>query len=85
MPEYGREYWEAHQSQRRLTLAQLVEVAQGHRQPQVQLRIAIAVEGGGRLAQLGQRPRGLATQREHGAGEPSAQGRLGLGRLGELR
>ena len=31
MPEYGREYWYAHQSNRRLTLEQLVEIAEGHR------------------------------------------------------
>lgn len=30
MPEYGREYWEAHQVERRLSLAQLVEIAEGH-------------------------------------------------------
>jgi NadR type nicotinamide-nucleotide adenylyltransferase len=30
MPEYGREYWDAHQVNRRLTLAQLLEIAQGH-------------------------------------------------------
>ena len=30
MPEYGREYWEQHQSERRLTPAQLVEIAEGH-------------------------------------------------------
>jgi HTH-type transcriptional repressor of NAD biosynthesis genes len=30
MPEYGREYWEAHQVDRRLTLEQLVELAEGH-------------------------------------------------------
>lgn len=30
MPEYGREYWEAHQVDRRLTLDQLVEIAEGH-------------------------------------------------------
>jgi NadR type nicotinamide-nucleotide adenylyltransferase len=30
MPEYGREYWEQHQVERRLTLAQLVEIAEGH-------------------------------------------------------
>lgn len=30
MPEYGREYWEAHQVDRRLTPAQLVEIAEGH-------------------------------------------------------
>jgi HTH-type transcriptional regulator, transcriptional repressor of NAD biosynthesis genes len=32
MPEYGREYWEAHQSERRLTPEQLVEIAEGHRE-----------------------------------------------------
>ena len=31
MPEYGREYWEAHHCDRRLTLQQLVEIAEGHR------------------------------------------------------
>lgn len=31
MPEYGREYWEAHQSARRLTPDQLLEIADGHR------------------------------------------------------
>lgn len=30
MPEYGREYWEKHQVERRLTLQQLVDIAQGH-------------------------------------------------------
>lgn len=30
MPEYGREYWEKHQVNRRLSLAQLVEIAEGH-------------------------------------------------------
>lgn len=30
MPEYGREYWETHQVDRRLSLAQLVEIAKGH-------------------------------------------------------
>jgi len=30
MPEYGREYWDAHQSNRRLTTQQLVEIAEGH-------------------------------------------------------
>jgi len=30
MPEYGREYWEKHQSERRLTPEQLVEIAEGH-------------------------------------------------------
>jgi NadR type nicotinamide-nucleotide adenylyltransferase len=30
MPEYGREYWEAHQINRRLTSEQLIEIAEGH-------------------------------------------------------
>ncbi|MBW4565207.1 MAG: AAA family ATPase [Mojavia pulchra JT2-VF2] len=30
MPEYGREYWEQHQINRRLSLSQLVEIAKGH-------------------------------------------------------
>jgi NadR type nicotinamide-nucleotide adenylyltransferase len=30
MPEYGREYWEKHQVDRRLTPEQLVELAEGH-------------------------------------------------------
>ncbi len=30
MPEYGREYWEMHQIERRLSLEQLVEIAEGH-------------------------------------------------------
>lgn len=30
MPEYGREYWETHQVDRRLSLEQLVEIAEGH-------------------------------------------------------
>jgi NadR type nicotinamide-nucleotide adenylyltransferase len=30
MPEYGREYWETHQVNRRLTAGQLVEIAEGH-------------------------------------------------------
>lgn len=30
MPEYGREYWERHQVNRRLTPQQLVEIAEGH-------------------------------------------------------
>ncbi len=30
MPEYGREYWEAHQQDRRLSPEQLVEIARGH-------------------------------------------------------
>ncbi|QDT64886.1 AAA family ATPase [Calycomorphotria hydatis] len=31
MPEYGREYWEKHQKNRRLTKHQLVEIAEEHR------------------------------------------------------
>ena len=31
MPEYGREYWDLHQVDRRLTPEQLVEIAEGHR------------------------------------------------------
>lgn len=30
MPEYGREYWEKHQVDRRLTTAQLLQIAEGH-------------------------------------------------------
>lgn len=30
MPEYGREYWELHQTDRRLTPEQLEEIAEGH-------------------------------------------------------
>ena len=30
MPEYGREYWDQHQVDRRLSLEQLVEIAEGH-------------------------------------------------------
>ncbi|MCA8987619.1 MAG: AAA family ATPase [Planctomycetaceae bacterium] len=30
MPEYGREYWDKHQSNRRLNMEQLVEIAEGH-------------------------------------------------------
>ena len=30
MPEYGKEYWDKHQTDRRLTLEQLVEIAEGH-------------------------------------------------------
>lgn len=30
MPEYGREYWEKHQINRRLTREQLVDIAEGH-------------------------------------------------------
>ncbi|QDS89058.1 Trifunctional NAD biosynthesis/regulator protein NadR [Rosistilla ulvae] len=32
VPEFGREYWETHQIDRRLTLGQLAEIAVGHRQ-----------------------------------------------------
>jgi len=38
MPEYGREYWDKHQVDRRLTLEQLVEIAEGHRERE-ELRI----------------------------------------------
>jgi HTH-type transcriptional repressor of NAD biosynthesis genes len=31
MPEYGREYWDAHQCGRRLTMDQLIDIAEGHR------------------------------------------------------
>lgn len=31
MPEYGREYWDQHQQERRLTMEQLVEIAEEHR------------------------------------------------------
>ncbi|MNI15229.1 Trifunctional NAD biosynthesis/regulator protein NadR [compost metagenome] len=37
MPEYGREYWAEHQSERRLTLEQLVEIAEGHLEREEQL------------------------------------------------
>ncbi len=37
MPEYGREYWEAHQVDRRLTLEQLVEIAEGHLERETEL------------------------------------------------
>lgn len=30
MPEYGREYWDRYQTDRRLSLEQLVEIAEGH-------------------------------------------------------
>jgi NadR type nicotinamide-nucleotide adenylyltransferase len=30
MPEYGREYWDQHQVNRRLNLEQLTEIAEGH-------------------------------------------------------
>lgn len=32
MPEYGREYWDLHQANHRLTLEQLVDLAEGHLQ-----------------------------------------------------
>lgn len=38
MPEYGREYWELHQVDRRLTPEQLVEIAEGHLEREEQLR-----------------------------------------------
>lgn len=37
MPEYGREYWDTHQHERRLTPEQLVEIAEGHRHREEQL------------------------------------------------
>ncbi|XZE56193.1 AAA family ATPase [Planctomycetaceae bacterium SH139] len=37
VPEYGREYWEANQVNRRLTLSQLAEIAVGHRQREEQI------------------------------------------------
>lgn len=37
MPEYGREYWEKNQIERRLSLEQLVEIAQGHLSREEQL------------------------------------------------
>ena len=37
MPEYGREYWEEHQEDRRLSKEQLVEIAEGHLQREEQL------------------------------------------------
>ena len=37
VPEYGRDYWEANQVNRQLTLEQLVEIGVGHRQREDQL------------------------------------------------
>ena len=37
MPEYGREYWEKHQVERRLSLEQLVGIAEGHLEREEQL------------------------------------------------
>lgn len=37
MPEYGREYWEQHQVDRRLRPEQLLEIAEGHRQREDQV------------------------------------------------
>ncbi|MFD0696189.1 AAA family ATPase [Paenibacillus sp. GCM10027628] len=37
MPEYGREYWEKHQVDRRLSLEQLEEIAEGHLEREDQL------------------------------------------------
>ncbi len=37
MPEYGREYWDTHQVGRRLTLGQLVEIAEGHLEREAEL------------------------------------------------
>lgn len=39
MPEYGREYWEKHQVNRRLTPEQLVEIAKGHLEREDQLSL----------------------------------------------
>lgn len=38
-PEFGREYWEKHQTNRRLSPEQLVEIAEGHRQREVALSL----------------------------------------------
>lgn len=37
MPEYGREYWESHQIDHRLTPQQLVEIAEGHKEREDQV------------------------------------------------
>jgi HTH-type transcriptional regulator, transcriptional repressor of NAD biosynthesis genes len=37
MPEYGREYWESNNIQRRLTLEQLLEIAITHREREIEL------------------------------------------------
>ena len=37
MPEYGREYWDAHQVNHRLSLEQLVDLAEGHLQREEQV------------------------------------------------
>jgi NadR type nicotinamide-nucleotide adenylyltransferase len=37
MPEYGREYWETHQVNRRLTPDQLVDIAEGHLESEEEL------------------------------------------------
>ena len=39
IPEYGREYWEEHQRNRRLSLQQLVEIAEGHREREERLSL----------------------------------------------
>jgi NadR type nicotinamide-nucleotide adenylyltransferase len=39
MPEYGREYWETRQRDRRLTPAELVEIAEGHLEREERLLI----------------------------------------------
>jgi HTH-type transcriptional regulator, transcriptional repressor of NAD biosynthesis genes len=39
MPEYGREYWETHQVQRRLSPEQLVEIAEGHLEREAALEL----------------------------------------------
>lgn len=37
MPEYGREYWEQHHSERRLTQEQLTDIAEGHLERETEL------------------------------------------------
>lgn len=37
MPEYGREYWESHNIERRLTQEQLVEIAEEHRRRELSI------------------------------------------------
>ncbi len=40
MPEYGRAYWERHQVNRRLSLDQLVEIAEGHLEREEELLLS---------------------------------------------
>jgi hypothetical protein len=44
VPEYGREYWEKHQVDRRLSAAQLVEIAEGHRDRENARRMLAGLE-----------------------------------------